>query len=103
MEMQKVILFIDDDTDDLNFFCEACSVLDSSITRITCSSAIEALEMLKKPGAIIPDFIFLDINMPIMDGKKCFLELKKIDKLRHVPIIMCSVSKYLEDQEECAR
>ena len=101
MRTPKVVMFIDDDEEDINFYCEACGVVDNSITRITCSNGLEAVQMLKEPGAIIPDFIFLDIYMPLMDGKKCIQELKKMDKLKNVPVIMCSASEFSEDQEEC--
>jgi CheY-like chemotaxis protein len=103
MRTPKVVMFIDDDEEDIEFYCEACGVVDNSITRITCGNGLEAVQMLKKPDAIIPDFIFLDIYMPVMDGKKCIIELRKIDKLKDVPVIMCSSSEFSEDQDECEK
>lgn len=103
METPKVVMFIDDDEEDINFYCEACGVVDPSIIRLTCKNGKEAVQMLRRPDALIPDFIFLDIYMPVMDGKKCFVELRKISKLRHVPIIMCSASEFAEDKDDCEK
>jgi CheY-like chemotaxis protein len=103
MKKPKVVMFIDDDEEDINFYCEACGVVDNSIIRLTCKNGKEAVQMLNGPDALIPDFIFLDVYMPVMDGKKCFVELRKLAKLKHVPIIMCSASEFAEDKEDCER
>jgi CheY-like chemotaxis protein len=103
MKTPKVVMFIDDDEEDINFYCEACGVVDHSIIRLTCKNGWEAVQMLKRPDTLIPDFIFLDIYMPVMDGKKCFVELRKMAKIRHVPIIMCSASEFAEDKEDCEK
>ncbi len=53
--------------------------------------AVEAIEMLKNEH-FKPDFIFLDINMPIMNGMECLRCLRKMDNLQHTPIYMYSTS-----------
>lgn len=103
MELPGLVMFIDDDPEDQEFFCEAVSVVDASIRRSTANNGLEALRMLSEPDAIIPDFIFLDINMPFLNGKECFVELRKIEKLKHIPIIMCSTSKFSSDQDDCKK
>jgi CheY-like chemotaxis protein len=48
-----------------------------------------------------PALIFLDLNMPRMDGKK-FLEVAKADaQLRTIPVVMLTSSRSPMDIREC--
>lgn len=100
MTLPKVVLFIDDDADDRAIFSEATSLVAPSIQRIYATNGQEALQLLQQENAVIPDLIFLDINMPVMNGRECLAELKKIAALRHTPIIICSTSIYADDQQQ---
>jgi CheY-like chemotaxis protein len=84
-------LYIDDDPDDGDFAIEALRELDDSINCIVFTKAKEAIEFLLDTNEI-PDFIFLDINMPQMNGKQCLLKIKEEEKLRDIPIVMCSTT-----------
>ena len=41
-------------------------------------------------GHLVPDFIFLDINMSKVDGINCLKKIRERDKLSHVQVIMFS-------------
>ncbi|KAJ1496843.1 hypothetical protein HMI54_014105 [Coelomomyces lativittatus] len=86
-----VILRVDDDDDDLQLFAEAIKHIDPTIECITMTTALSALDFLKA-DVLAPDFIFIDINMPVMDGKKCLQEIKKIEKCKFTPIVMLSTT-----------
>lgn len=96
----KVLLIIDDDPDDREFFCDALKEVDGSAVCYTYKNGLEAIEMLTSEEAIIPDFIFLDLNMPILSGKQCLQELKKIKKLKECHVIIYTTSKLAEDFSE---
>lgn len=97
-----VILNVDDDQEDREFFCMAMLEIDHSAICLTANSGIEALAILKKQNPL-PDYIFLDINMPMMNGKQCLKELKSIPDLKEIPVIMYSTSTDTNEIKECYR
>lgn len=95
-----VILNVDDDREDREFFCEALLEIDRNAICLTAGSGTEALSLLQS-HLPRPDYIFLDINMPMMDGKTCLRELKKIPELKDIPVIMYSTSTDTKEIKEC--
>lgn len=90
---------IDDDPDDREIFRLALHDLDQSYKCATASNGVEALEMLND-DKLAPDFIFIDVNMPLLSGKKCLKHLRENPKFTQTPIIMYSTSSYEKDIEE---
>ena len=84
-----IILNVDDDPEDAEIFCEAVREIDPSIICLTARSADEALKILNS-DIELPEYIFLDINMPKVDGNACLKEIKNDRRLCHVPVIMYS-------------
>ena len=97
--MHKVIFLIDDDIDDQEFFVEAVKEVNPNIECHLASSCDEGLELLNK-SSVLPDYIFLDLNMPKVDGKKCLLELKKNARVKDIPVIIYSTSSLKKDIDE---
>lgn len=95
-----LILIVDDDIDDIELFQEAVHELDDTIACISAENGEDALKLLKSKNAAKPDFIFLDLNMPRLNGKQLLIELKKRQALNDIPIIILSTSKLKEDMEE---
>ena len=72
------MLLAEDDEDDRSFFRQALSEsrIGSELTMVTDGwDLIEFL--LDQRNTFIPDIIFLDINMPGMDGKSCLREIRR--------------------------
>ena len=91
MMNEKIFMIIDDDADDRMFFKEALKEMLPSSVCLEANGGIAALEVLHNAEQL-PDFIFLDINMPRMGGRECLKELKKNAKLKSIPVIMYSTS-----------
>ena len=70
------ILNVDDDEEDIEIFCDAVREIDSSIICLVAKSAEEALQILNS-DIDLPAYIFLDINMPKVDGNTCLAQIKK--------------------------
>lgn len=83
-----VVLNIDDDPEDLEIFYKAVKTVNPLAKCLLARDAKEALNILR--DAIIPDYIFLDIHMPMMDGKSVLAELRQNKKLETVPVVMYS-------------
>lgn len=85
------ILYADDDLDDCQLLFEAFHCIDPAITCIMANDGRHALTILRQ-SAELPDYIFLDINMPVMNGRTCLVELKKDARLIHIPVIIYSTT-----------
>jgi CheY-like chemotaxis protein len=92
-------LLADDDADDKTLFCEALSEIDPSIVCHTASDGNEALAILSERQINKPNIIFLDINMPVMDGWQCLGKIKAQADNKDIPVIMYSTSSYQRDIE----
>jgi len=97
-----VVLNVDDDQEDREFFCDALREVDPSINCMIAGSGMEALSLLQRKRPL-PDYIFLDINMPMMDGKQCLKALKSIPEFQAIPVIMYSTSTDTREIKECYR
>jgi CheY-like chemotaxis protein len=93
-----VLLNIDDDPEDLDFFFRAVKTINPLAKCLLARNAKEALNILK--DTLLPDYIFLDIRMPMLDGKAVLAELRKNRRLRSVPVIMYSGSILNSEIEE---
>lgn len=91
-------LLIDDDKDDQEIFMLALESMSSWVKGIFANSAKEALNILESAGNLLPDFIFLDLNMPGINGKQCLVELKKIKQVQHIPVYIYSTSSDPRDK-----
>jgi CheY-like chemotaxis protein len=97
--MQKMILIVDDDPEDVQFFCNALYETNKPFYCISVSDADEALLFLENT-LIIPEFIFLDLNMPRTNGKECLLRLKKNPQSKDIPVIIYSTTSHKKEIDE---
>lgn len=83
---------IDDDLDDQEIFVMALQQVDENIHCTVAKDGIEGLRKLKTDISCVPQYIFLDVNMPKMNGIQCLSEIKKLHHLKDAQIIMFSTS-----------
>jgi CheY-like chemotaxis protein len=100
MPVGKNILLIDDDADDRELFCEALEMIAPDFLCHTALNGKRAVAALAKKELAVPDLIFLDINMPMMNGWQFISFLKQQEEYREIPVIMYSTSSHPEDLEK---
>lgn len=96
----KVCFLIDDDFDDQELFELAVKKANPAIRCVFASDGDEAVKKLTREESFSPDFIFLDLNMPRMDGKTCLRAIRKISRLDNIPVIIYSTSNEVKDKLE---
>lgn len=101
--MPATILLIDDDADDRELFGEALQRVAPHIRFESAGGGQMAFDLLESKKQDLPDLIFLDINMPVIDGWKCLSFLKSNEAFKHIPIIIYSTSAPEGAQEAAIR
>ncbi|PAM91547.1 hypothetical protein B4N84_27460 [Flavobacterium sp. IR1] len=86
---KKNILLIDDDPDDTEIFVEAVKTLDKDIEITISNNSLEALQNLKI-ASDIPDYIFLDMQMPYLSGTEFCEEIAKQPNLSKIKVVIYS-------------
>lgn len=94
------IILADDDEDDRLFFTDAFSELKIKTKVDTFKDGVELMNYLNDPEAILPNVLFLDLNMPKKNGIECLHEIKSDDRFKDIAIAIYSTSSSEEDIEE---
>lgn len=96
----STILLVDDDADDQLFFLDAISAIDKSLHCDVVSNGIEAMDRLNHvPPPPYPGVIFLDLNMPKMNGYECLERIKTNDALKAIPVIIFTTTNNPKEAE----
>ena len=96
----RKILLIDDDADDRKYFIEAVKEIDAGIQCVIAKDGEQALALLQQPGFVLPNFIFLDLRMPRVNGRQCLLQIKANERLKAIPVIIYTTSKEVQEAED---
>jgi CheY-like chemotaxis protein len=93
------ILYIDDDAEDRELFKEALYEVDPAIVCYLADDGAKGLNTLEEL-VMVPDLIFVDVNMPIMNGKQFLKTVKNTIRLRTIPVIMYSTTSQPREMNE---
>jgi CheY-like chemotaxis protein len=85
------LLLADDDADDCIFFKDALEELQVSAKLTTVNDGVQLMQLLSK-NEVLPDVLYLDLNMPRKSGYECLAEIKLHEKLKELPVIIFSTS-----------
>jgi CheY-like chemotaxis protein len=98
MTMYKNIFLVEDNPADRDLFLLAVERFDPTIACETAYNGSYALQMLQLSHPL-PDVIFLDLNMPRMDGFEFLTLIKDNKRLRDIPVVILTTSA--EDADRC--
>lgn len=93
------IIIADDDDDDRDLFKEAIDEMGAEALVSTACDGEELMKLLSKTEGTPPDIIFLDLNMPRMNGHQCLAEIRKNSKMSSIPVVIYSTSSSREQIE----
>ena len=94
------IILADDDEDDRLFFTDAFEEIKINTKVQTCNDGAELMDYLNNEEAILPEILFLDLNMPKKNGIECLHEIKSNPRLKGIAIAIYSTSSSEEHIEE---
>ncbi len=85
------IFLADDDEDDTFLFQEALEQIPVPTDLIIAENG---MELMRKLGSteVVPDLIFLDMNMPVKNGLECLQELRSSTTYSKTPVVILSTS-----------
>jgi CheY-like chemotaxis protein len=99
MDKVYTILLVDDDEEDRQIFMDALDEIDPGISCITAGDGRAALRLLEEQP-VLPDIIFLDLNMQGMDGWQFLGEKRKNSRFEAIPVVIYSTSSHVKDIKE---
>ncbi|MFZ5425706.1 MAG: response regulator [Thermodesulfobacteriota bacterium] len=90
------ILIVDDDPADVELTVEGLKSAKLAININSVSDGEKALAYLRRQppyeNATRPDLVFLDLNMPRMDGRQVLERMKGDPRLRSIPVVVLTTS-----------
>jgi CheY-like chemotaxis protein len=94
---EKYIMLADDDADDRMLFEEALREICKQARFVSSIDGFDLLDRLQETYPPPPDVIFLDINMPRLNGLECLDKIKSNINYKSIPIVIFSTSNSEEN------
>uniref|UniRef100_UPI0040480E6E response regulator n=1 Tax=Mariniflexile sp. TaxID=1979402 RepID=UPI0040480E6E len=89
LQKPLLIYLADDDNEDRMLFKEALDEIDLDVYIEDFDNGVTLMDQLLK-AENLPDAIYLDLNMPLMNGEECLNDIRNEPKLSHIQIIIYS-------------
>jgi two-component system, chemotaxis family, response regulator Rcp1 len=90
------VLLVEDNEADADLMCEILQASRIHLELATVADGTEAIDFLRKKGsyagAVRPDLILLDLNLPRKDGREVLQEIKEDPSLRLIPVVVMTSS-----------
>ena len=94
------ILLTDDDLGDRIIFSEIFEEMELETTVQLLNNGVELMDYLNKKDVLLPDLLFLDLNMPNKNGMTCLKEIRSNEKFKDISIAIYSTSASERDIDE---
>jgi CheY-like chemotaxis protein len=101
------IIVADDDDDDQYLIRQALRETLASHSVKAVSNGLELVDLLfpkaEKPAEpSLPDFILLDLNMPLLDGYGVLEKVRGSESTRAIPVFVLTTSRFEHDRRRSA-
>lgn len=107
MKTNNTILVIDDSLDDFKFIKLAfqksffSGEIEHCISGDAALDKLGALKTTEENNSKLPTVIFLDLNMPGINGHEVLLKIKQDEKLNSIPVYILTTSDDQNDMDKC--
>ena len=100
-ESKHIILYVEDDLDDLFIVQEAFENYNDSIAVAHADNGFRALENLNRlyESDALPCLIILDMNLPGMDGREILIRIRQSEKFKDIPVVVFTTSSNKADKD----
>lgn len=92
MGNKRLLVLIDDDSDEHEIFKMAIDDLDAPVSCLFFTDCESAIAHFSRQNATPPGYVFMDFKLPKMDGDQCLSELKKLKQFDQPLVIILSSS-----------
>jgi CheY-like chemotaxis protein len=93
----KKVLIVDDDM--RNIFALSTVLEEHDMVIVSADNGRDAIEILTNEPDI--DIVLMDIMMPEMDGMETMREIRKVPRLKNLPIVAVTAKAMKGDREKC--
>jgi CheY-like chemotaxis protein len=87
MTINKSCLLVNDNAHDQAVFVKALMEVSPATLCLTAPDGVDAMYMMLRED-FIPDYIFVELSMPRLDGLNFLRTLKKIKNLKNIPVVI---------------
>jgi CheY-like chemotaxis protein len=102
--MKYYIVVADDDSDDVQNLCEAFMVVNEECVVSQVANGVQLISYLYgqvQSGAMLPDAVILDLNMPKMDGLQALGVIKREKLFSDIAVVVYSTTSDAEQMNRC--
>ena len=98
---KNIVLYADDDSDDLELVQDSFSLYSKNVEVVTMRDGSQALSYLNRlsDDDPLPCLIILDINMPVINGKEVLKNLRDLPRFETVPVVLFTTSSLPQDEK----
>jgi CheY-like chemotaxis protein len=95
----KTIMMAEDDSEDVDLFKDALTDLEFDISLTVAVNGKELMKQLEQTE-VLPEIIFLDLNMPLKNGMVCLEEIRANQRWKDIKVIILSTSSHQDQMKD---
>jgi CheY-like chemotaxis protein len=99
-QRKRSLVIAEDDEDDREFYEAALTESAKCVDFVFVGNGVELIEYLRAHESL-PDLIFLDLNMPLMDGREALKVIRSHPKFKDIPVVCITTSSNKDDRSLC--
>jgi CheY-like chemotaxis protein len=95
------VLLVEDDSQSAELVVTAAEMARVNFKFTFATNGAEALDALyrrdKFVNAPVPDFVLLDLNLPLVSGREVLVQMKQDDRLNKMPVVLLTATDFFRD------